>query len=72
MTPEQAAAFVMAQAACVMAEIAAMQRTNEDHSRSFDANPRFPPYDANAFRALIDRYCIGHNAVLQLFQETNR
>jgi len=68
MTPEQAAAYVIAQAACVTAEVAAMQRANDDHARR-GLNQPFSDAD---FSALIDRYGIGHNAVLGLFQGANR
>jgi len=68
MTPEQAAAYVNAQAACVVAEVAAMQRSNDDHAR----RGLNQPFDDADFSALIDRYCVGHNAVLALFQSANR
>jgi hypothetical protein len=71
MTPEQAAAFVIAQAACATAEVAAMQRTNDDHLRA-TPNAVFPPYSADDFRAVADRFGIGHNSVLQTFQDANR
>jgi len=66
MTPEQAAAFVIAQAACAMAEIAAMQAEDrlaaiQGHNGSI----------GNEYRAIADTYCISHNAVMQLFQDVN-
>lgn len=74
MTPEQAAAFVIAQAACAVAEMEAMKRGNADAEfcRAETGAPRFPPYSADDFRAVIDKYCIGHNSVLQAFQDANR
>lgn len=66
MNPEQAAAFVIAQSACAMAEIAAMQARN---ARYTGAEKYHDPHE---FEAVIDKYCIGHNAVLTLFQEANR
>lgn len=64
MTPEQAAAYVMAQAACVMAEVAAMQADNAEYSRrGLD-----PPHAMSDFTHLIDQYAISHNAVRELFQ----
>jgi carbonic anhydrase/acetyltransferase-like protein (isoleucine patch superfamily) len=77
MTAEQAAAYVIAQAACANAEIAAMQRTNADVEAikvARDSNVAWDkvPYSANDFRAVIERHCIGHNAVMQLFQDVSR
>jgi hypothetical protein len=68
MTPEQAAAFVMAQAACAAAEIAGMQAENQIYVKRGQG----VLFGKNEFDAIADRYCIGHNAVLTLFQETNR
>lgn len=67
MTPEQAAAYVTAQAACAVAEIAAMQRAN-----AHLPDGCFPQFGEDDFRAVINRYCISHNAVLQLFQDMSR
>lgn len=64
MTPEQKAAYVMAQAACAMAEVAAMDAEN----RWLVSVGRTPSYGAEAFEAVITRNVIGHNAVLALFQ----
>lgn len=61
MTREQAAAFIIAQAACAMAEVAAMQARNA-------ANPHRPTHPPEDFEAVPDRYGIGHNAVLTFFQ----
>jgi len=81
MTPEQAAAFVVAQAACANAEIAAMQQSNDAFVASFEPRgyngipglaANHAPYTANDFRAVIDKYCIGHNAVLQCFEDAAR
>lgn len=64
MTKEQKAAYIVAMAACVNAEIAAMQienQINSDHG--------FPcRHDADDFRAVMDRYGIHRNAVLTLFR----
>lgn len=59
MTPEQQAAFVMAQAACAMAEIAGMQAEN--------ANYNHPKYLKKDFDAVIARNVIGHNDVISYF-----
>ncbi len=64
MTPEQKAAFVMAQAACAMAEIAGMQAQDRIHLAA--------GYNTNTdvdYQRVIEKYCIGHNAVISFFQE---
>lgn len=68
MTPEQAAAFVNAQAACALMERAAM--TWQNNSDNVARKPL--TYGAKDFMALQDKYCISHNAVLQCFQDANR
>jgi hypothetical protein len=67
MTPEQAAAFVIAQAACANAEIAAMQARDR-----LWAQNGLGTYADHDYLAVIEKYCIGHNAVLQCFQDANR
>lgn len=68
MTPEQAAAFVNAQSACALMERAAMTWQN-----NADNAARKPmTFSAADFMALQEKYCIGHNAVLQCFQDANR
>lgn len=67
MTPEQAAAFVIAQAACAMAEIAGMQAQDRAWEKA-----GVDTYSDVNYRAVINKYCIGHNAVLQCFQDANR
>jgi hypothetical protein len=64
MTPEQKAAYVIAQAACAVAELGAMEAANALARQ--DNLP--PPYSADNLRALSDQYCIGRNAVLTLFE----
>ena len=61
MTPEQKAAFVNAQAACALAEIAAMQAANQ-HRLSLGQSIA---YDEDAFIAVQNNYLIGHNAVIE-------
>lgn len=63
MTPEQKAAFVMAQAACAMARIAAMQAENQHRIYRGEALA----YTEQAFMAVIDDTCIGHDEVILLF-----
>ncbi len=65
MTPEQKAAFINAQAACAMAEIAGMQAANQ-HRLSLGHSIA---YDEDAFAAVPDRFGIGHNAVVIFMQD---
>lgn len=68
MTPEQAAAFVMGQAACASAELLSMVAAN-----ALDAQAGRPPsHSPSDFAAVPDRYTVGHNAVLTLFQDINK
>ncbi len=68
MTDEQKAAFIIAQAACAQAEIAAMQAFNQ-HRLSLGQSIG---YDEEAFLAIADKYLIGHNAVISFFQRRVR
>jgi hypothetical protein len=63
MTPEQQAAYVIAMAACVTAETAAMQAENQQRSHRGEA----VAYNEQAFTDLINRYGIHHNAILSMF-----
>lgn len=65
MTSEQQAAFIMAQAASAMAEIAGMQAENTIYQTRYGGNVRYGQAD---FVGVIDRYGISHNAVLSFFQ----
>ena len=65
MTPEQQAAFINGQVVCAQAEISAMvaenmQRQSLGHSMA---------YAEGAFMAVIEKYCISHNAVITFFRE---
>lgn len=64
MTPEQQAAYVMAMAACMNAEVAAMQAANVVSV----ANTGSPSYSDQDFLALIDKYGIHHNVVMGWFR----
>lgn len=55
------AAFVIAQAACANAEIAAMQAENQ-HRAAIGASPA---YTEEHFRAVPDSYQIGWNSVIE-------
>ena len=67
MSPEQAAAYVIAQATCANAEIAAMQANNIASERRGE---RYAPHAPAEFLAVPDKYCISHNAVLALFSDS--
>lgn len=54
-------AFVHAQVACAMAEIAAMQAKNAQ----CEYEGVSAEYDAADFRAIENRYMIGHNTVIE-------
>lgn len=73
MTPEQAAAYIMAMSACAIAEIEAMKRVNLDfeHARNSD-RAQAPPFTASDFRAVIEQFGISHNAVLITFEGCRR
>lgn len=64
MTPEQQAAFVIAQATCATADIVAMQAEN---AADIAAKAR-PTWTGADFRAVIERYGIHHNAVIGFFR----
>ena len=58
-------AFVIAQAACANAEIAAMTAENNIRIERGEAIA----YDEEQFMAIQDRYLIGHNAVLEYLRD---
>lgn len=65
MTPEQKAAYVVAQAALLLSEVAQMQAFNQfkpDHLQG---------YGESSFENKIHEYqqIIGHNALMELFRE---
>ena len=63
MTQEQQAAYVVAMAACVNAEVAAMQAENQQRAHRGESLA----YTEDAFAAVADKHGIHHNAVLGLF-----
>ena len=63
MTDEQKAAYVKAQAVAAEIELESMLVTNIERFHKNEA----PAYSELAFKQLIERYCIGHNAVIGLF-----
>lgn len=64
MNEQQQAAYVIAMAACAMAETAGMQAENQ-HRLSLGQTIA---YDEQAFADVITRNGIHHNAVLTLFR----
>lgn len=64
MTPEQQAAFIIAQAACAMAEIAGMQAENQVRSHRGET----PAYNESSFQSVIEHNLVGHNAVISFFR----
>jgi hypothetical protein len=63
MTPEQAAAYVHAQAVAAQIEMEAMKAENrrrEDQGKSL-------AYGEEEFASLIDKYGLHHNAVITIF-----
>lgn len=61
----QKAAFITSQAACLQAEVAAMQQQNSE-----DLSAGRPlSYHSHNFMELIDKYGLGHNTVLGYLQE---
>jgi hypothetical protein len=65
MTQEQQAAYVVAMAACVNAEVAAMQAENQQRANRGES----VAYTESAFRDLITNYGIHHNAVIGMFRQ---
>lgn len=63
MTPEQKAAYVIGQAACLMAEVAAMQADNQ-YCLHAGVEPK---HGAKDFHELIAGSGCHHNAVIGLF-----
>lgn len=65
MTPEQQAAFIQSQTACMLAELEAMKAENEAAMAMGFALVHEGP----AFRALPDKHGVGHNAVVGFFRQ---
>ena len=68
MTPEQAAAFVSGQAACLNAEIEAMKAANLKRVSEGAALA----YSGHDFRDAINDYQCHHNAAIEIFDQANR
>ena len=65
MNHEARCAFVHAQVACAMAEIAAMQAHNQMNL----AHNQNALYTYSDFMAVQDKYCVGHNAVIEYLRD---
>lgn len=63
MNKNQAAAYVHAQATCAIITAIAMQAMNLERAASGLA----PAYSKEDFLDLLDEFCIGNNAVLDLY-----
>jgi hypothetical protein len=67
MTPEQTAAYVQAQTACAMAEIASMHAANREREIQGFTHA----YGEQSFREIPDEFGIGHNSVVSMFNASN-
>jgi hypothetical protein len=63
MTPEQQAAYVIAQAMCMMVEALGMQAQNQARIAEGEA----PVFLKEQFDALITQYGVHHNGTIGLF-----
>jgi len=63
MTPEQQAAFIMAQAAITMARVAGMQAENQLYLSLWHP----VKYREDAFEEAANHATLGHNAVISFF-----
>lgn len=67
MTPEQAAAYVQSQTACLIGEIEAMKALNAHRESQGVAQA----YNEAAFTEVVERSGLGYNDVVGFFQEVN-
>lgn len=65
MNETQRSAYIIAQAACMNAEVAAMQAENMRRQQE-DLDITYIEED---FRRLIDKYGLGHNTVIQFLRD---
>lgn len=65
MTPEQKAAYVMAQAACAIAEVEGMKAENMQRQQRGESMA----YVEDDFAGIADKYGIHHNALITLFHD---
>lgn len=64
MTAEQSAAYIGAQTASMLVELEAMKVANADRAQ----NGYAPAYGEKDFLALIDRYGMHHNNLMELIR----
>ncbi len=64
MTPEQRAAFIIAQSVAMWAEMEGMKATNITKQRETG----FPQFELEDFRLLILKFGLGHNDLIKFFQ----
>lgn len=67
MTPEQAAAYVNSQVACMMATLAAMHEENRERELQGHTHA----HDHAAFLDLPNNFGVHHNAVCDIFADAN-
>lgn len=67
MTPEQAAAFIHAQAVAALSEIEAMKAANYTREQQGHTHA----YGEDAFRQIQSDYVITHNSVLDVLHTSN-
>jgi hypothetical protein len=65
MDKESRIAFVHAQVACALAEIAAMQSENQTDL----TQGRIPHWNYQAFMDVQNKYLIGHNSVIEYLRD---
>lgn len=68
MNPEETTAYIQAETACALAEIAGMQAENALRAMKGEA----PAYVYEHFMEIINRYQISHNAVIGMYQNAWR
>lgn len=67
MTPDQAAAYIHAQAVAAQAEILGMHWQNVKREHSM----KEPAYNEAHFKEVIEKYGIHHNAILTTFENAS-
>ena len=68
MTPEQAAAYVMGQAAAAFGELEGKKTENKVRENRGES----PAYGEVQFQEAMKKYCLQHNQVMELFNEVNQ
>jgi hypothetical protein len=65
MSPEQQAAYINAQTACMLAELEAMKAMNRERQMHDHSDA----YGSDAFFELADKFALSHNAVIAFFRD---